>query len=89
MVLKADGSCRPVIDLRVLKKHVAPHHFEMESIDMVKGLIKRGDWIQKLDLKYAYLTVPIHQEHKKYLHFSWQGQLWQFRVLPFGLNSAH
>ena len=42
----------------------------------------------KLDLKDAYLSVPIHPSSQKYLQFSWEGQSWQFRALPFGLSSA-
>ena len=60
----------------------------MESIKSVKGLIQKGDWLTKLDLKDAYLTVPVHPGYQKYLKFHWQGQQWQFTVLPFGLNSA-
>ena len=40
----------------------------------------------KLDLKDAYLTVPIHSEHKWFLRFTCQGKHFQFRTLPFGLN---
>ena len=32
--------------------------------------------------------MPVHPCHQKYLRFCWQDQLWQFAVLPFGLNSA-
>ena len=57
-------------------------------IRTIKGLLKQGDWLLKLDLKDAYLTVPIHQDHRRFLCFQWQGQTWQFKVLPFGLTSA-
>ena len=36
----------------------------------------------KVDLKDAYLTVPIHSDHKKYLRFTWK-KLYQFKSLPF------
>ena len=36
----------------------------------------------------AYLSVPIHPAHQHYLCFQWQGELWKFQSLPFGLRSA-
>ena len=42
----------------------------------------------KLDLKDAYLSVPIAQCHRKYLKFAWQGTVYQYNVLPFGLATA-
>jgi len=77
-----------VINLKALNQYVIAPHFKMESIKSVKGLIQKGDWLTKLDLKDAYLTVPVHPGYQKYLKFHWQGQQWQFTVLPFGLNSA-
>jgi len=39
----------------------------------------------KVDLKDAYLTVPIARRHRKFLRFSWKGRKFQFKSLPFGL----
>ena len=55
---KPDGTWRPVINLKSLNRYVVAHHFKMETIRTVKGLIKPRDWLLKLDLKDAYLTVP-------------------------------
>lgn len=88
LVPKSDGSWRPVINLKALNRHVITRHFKMESIRTVKGLMMKGDWLLKLDLKDAYLAVPIHQAHREFLKFQWQDQLWQFQALPFGLSSA-
>lgn len=60
----------------------------MESIRTAKNVIQPGDWMAKLDLKDAYLSVPIHRDSRKFLRFRWQGKTWQFKVLPFGLSSA-
>ena len=42
----------------------------------------------KLDLKDAYLQVPIHPDHHKFLQFQWEGKTYQFKCLPFGLSVA-
>ena len=41
-----------------------------------------------IDLKDAYLQVPIHQDSRKFLRFVAGGKAWQFRVLCFGLATA-
>ena len=42
----------------------------------------------KLDLKDAYLQVPIHPDHQHLLTFQWEGKSYMFKCLPFGLSSA-
>ena len=88
VVPKAGGQWRPVINLKALNHFVIAPHFKMESIKTVKYLIQKDDWLTKLDLKDAYLSVPVNPCYRKYLKFRWLDQLWQFTVLPFGLNSA-
>ena len=36
----------------------------------------------------AYFHVPIHPSSRKYLRFAFENRVYQFRVLPFGLNTA-
>ena len=88
VVPKGEGSWRPVINLKSLNTYLVPHHFKMEGIRVVKSLIQKGDWMVKLDLKDAFLSVPIHPTHRKYLRFQWEEQAWEFQTLPFGLSSA-
>ena len=42
----------------------------------------------KLDLKDAYLMVPVIEQHHKYLSFQWGQRCFHFTSLPFGLSSA-
>ena len=87
-VPKGDRAWRPVIDLRELNQYVVPHHFKMEGITAMKGLVEGDDWMVKLDMKDAYLSVPIYPPHRRFLRFQWQGKIWEFKSLPFGLRSA-
>ena len=41
-----------------------------------------------IDLKDAYLSVPVHQSSQKFLRFIWEDTCYQFKALPFGLCSA-
>ena len=63
VVPKKDGGNRPVVNLKPLDQHITYEHFKMEGIHMFRDLLKLGDWLVKIDLKDAYLTVPIWINH--------------------------
>lgn len=89
LVPKKTGDLRPVINLKPLNKYLRKQHFKMDSLSTVLNLVKQGDWAISLDLKDAYLHIPIYQTHKKFLRFCLKnGQPLQFRALPFGPTSA-
>ena len=54
----------------------------------VLSSIEKGDYAFKIDLQDAYFHVPIHPSSRKYLRFAFENRVYQFRVLPFGLNTA-
>jgi len=85
---KDKSSFRPVINLKPLNTFIQKEHFKMEGASMIKDLLQQGDWMCSLDLKDAYLAVPIAKEHRKYLRFLWSGRIFEFTCLPFGLCSA-
>ena len=60
----------------------------MEGIATVRHTIHEGDWLTKLDLKDAYLTVPVFEAHFKFLQFEWGSDLFEFVSIPFRLSSA-
>ena len=62
--------------------------FKMETLQSVLLSVRAGDWMVFLDLKDAYLQVPMHPESRKFLRFMVGGKVCQFQVLCFGLSTA-
>ena len=85
LVPKKNGQMRPVINLKALNQWVETPHFKMEGLTSLQDLLRQGDWLVKVDLKDAYLTIPIHPDHQPYLRFMVGEVNYQFTCLPFGL----
>ena len=58
LVPKSDESWRPVINLKPLNRYIVTHHFKMELVRSVRGLIQQGDWMVKLDKKTRIYQSP-------------------------------
>ena len=85
---KKSGGNRPVIDIRVLNEFVKYIPFRMEDVSLLKYVLKQGDFMTKLDLKDAYLTVLLDKKLTIYLRFVWRGVQYQFTCLPFSFSSS-
>ena len=88
VVWKTSGSWSPVIDLSTLILFVDVSHFRMETIQSVLLSVRQGDWMASIDLKEAYLQIPVHPESRRFLRFVAHGQMYQFTALCFGLSTA-
>ena len=60
----------------------------METTRPIRESILLGEWAVSIDLRDAYLHVPIHPSSRKVLRFLFEGRAYHFRVLPFGLSTA-
>ena len=88
VVWKVTGSWRPVIDLSLLNCFVQPTRLRMDTNQLVLRALRRDDWMFSINLKDAYLQVPVHPDSCRYLRFVENGQVFQFRALCFGLSTA-
>ncbi|XP_039511917.1 NLR family CARD domain-containing protein 3-like [Pimephales promelas] len=86
IIPKKDGGVRPILDLRSLNKFLKILPFRMLRITDVLQAVKQQHWFTTVDLKDAYFHVPIAPQHRPFLRFAFQDQVYQFRVLPFGLS---
>ncbi|XP_063790602.1 uncharacterized protein LOC134945328 [Pseudophryne corroboree] len=88
VVPKPDRSVRPILNLRSLNIYLKRFKFKMESLREVITSLEGGDFMVSLDIKDAYLHVPIYPPHQAYLRFVVHDCHYQFQTLPFGLSTA-
>ena len=50
--------------------------FRMETSQTVLRAVRRNDWIVSIDLKDAYLQIPIHPASCRFLRFTAGGKTW-------------
>ena len=88
LVPKPGKKWRPVIDLSVVNMHLSVPTFKMETAEIIRNSICKGEWVVSVDLTDAYFHIPIHQKSQNLLRFHVGGRSFQFRALPFGIATA-
>ncbi|XP_041378007.1 uncharacterized protein LOC121390289 [Gigantopelta aegis] len=85
---KKNDEWRPILNLKPLNYFVVIPSMKMETVQSVRALLQVGEWAASINLKDAYLHVPIHRDFWKYLRFLYDGRTYEFQVLPFGLATS-
>lgn len=89
LIWKLSGKWCPVLDLENLNSSfLKPQSFQMESLKPITAVIHWDDWMIFMDLENASFHIPVAKVHQCFLRFFFAGNHFQFRCLPFGLNSA-
>ena len=88
VVWRTSWSWRPVIALSHLNRFVAVSPFQMETVQSVLLSVRQGDWMAYIDLKEAYLQVPVHPASRHFLRFVFRDTVYQFNALCFDLSTA-
>ncbi|XP_069114520.1 uncharacterized protein [Argopecten irradians] len=60
----------------------------METPRSIIASVREGMWATSVDLKDAYFHIPIKKSARKFLRFTCNGKVFQFRAMPFGLTTA-
>ena len=90
LVKKKDGSLRMCMDYRRLNSATRSDAYPMPRIDLIDRLGK-AKYITALDLTWGYLGILADARGSKRQHktaFTTPFGLFQFKVMPFGLNGA-
>ena len=88
LVPKSDGGQRFVLNLKKLNQFVVTPHFKIDDIRTALKLTFKNIFMAKIDLKNAYLTIPLHPDSYKYFSFIYNKKFFEFLALPFGFSLA-
>ena len=88
VVPKVPTGSRLILDVSDLNKYLHIPSFKMTNHTSLSILMPSPSWMASLDLKDAYLHVPIRHNLHKFLALTCWGKLFFFRALPFGLATA-
>ena len=88
VVPKDPVGSRLILDVSTLNKYLKVPTFKMSNHASLSKLLPSPAWMASLDLKDAYLHVPIRNNLHKFLALTCWGKLFFFRALPFGLATA-
>ena len=85
---KKNNTFRMILNLKELNQFTPYHHFKMDSIYHCIRLMKPLCYMASIDLQDAYFSIPIHEDHQKYLKFLWKGILYKFICMSQGIACA-
>lgn len=85
---KPDGSHRLILNLKKPNEHIEKLHFKMETIYTVLSMITPSCFMASVDLKDAYYSIKIKEEHQKFLKFKFKDKFYKFTALPNGLSTG-
>ena len=88
VVRKKDNKIRLCVDYRRLNATTPMDAYPMPRMDELIDKLGKAKYITTLDLASGYWQVPMSKEDRPKTAFSTPKGLYQFKVMPFGLNGA-
>ena len=88
LVKKKDGTMRMCVDYRRLNAVTQVEAYPMPRIDDIIDRLGKARYITTLDLTKGYWQMPVAMRDRPKTAFVMPRGLFQFRVMPFGLNGA-
>ena len=89
VIIKPGRKPRLVIDLsRNLNDHPRVRILLLLVGAGCHRVVHPGCWYSKLDLSNCFLSFPLHPSAMPHFIFRFEGRMYQFIRMPFGLSSA-
>ena len=83
LVPRKPSGVRCILNLKKFNLFSEKIHFKIETLVTILELVTENCHMTILDLKDAFLGIPIKREHCKYLKFVFDGNVLMYIVLPF------
>ena len=88
VVQKPNGDIRLCLDLRELNRSIVTDKYPLPHTEEVFLEMQGCQFFSIIDLKQAFLQLPLHASSKQLTAFITHDGLFQFKRTPFGLASA-
>ena len=88
IVQKKDGALRICVDYRKLNSVSQVDAYPMPRIDDILDHLGKSQYISTMDLTRGYWQVPVEQQARPKTAFATPFGLFQFKMMPFGLQGA-
>ena len=88
IVSKKTGDARIVFDYRLLNIITESMSYPLPSIETLINKFYNKHYISTIDIKSGYWNIPLSSEDTPKTAFVFNGKLWEWCVLPFGLKNA-
>ena len=79
---------RVCLDARAVNQFLWSPQNKTPNIEVLKQQIAGAKVFSRLDIRNAFLTLPLHKCHRPLTAFRYKGRLYQYTRVPFGLVSS-
>ena len=89
MIKKPNGEYRFCLDFRKVNKITKKDLYPIPLMNEILDTLRSAKFISKIDLKSAYLQIPLEENSKPFTAFTAPGKgMYEFKRMPFGLTNA-
>lgn len=88
MVPKKDSTYRMCVDFRKLNSKTKFDAYPIKHLEQVMDSLKGAQVFSVIDLKSGYWQLKLRESDRDLTSFSVDGNLYRFKVMPFGLKNG-
>jgi len=85
---KPNGKLRMNISYKKFIMHTKDNVIDMHKGDYILKRLPQGGYLTKIDLQSGFWKVGMEPESVKYTTFQFEGKLYEFLVMPFGMKNS-